>query len=255
MPFRSSPGLAPAGLEAASRQDFGRHHLGRRQGWRAAGRASICGYVDAYALLKLGVYASFMTGNTTTAGVRAAGKQFSMAGHSLLPIPSFLFGILAATLLTYADERRALHRLSALAGGMLLVATAAALLHCPDWLSIVILGSAMGVTNASVSNVDGQPVSVGFMSGDLSNLAKEVADGLERKSERVSPWRKSSVLAALWVAFLCGALAGALLVPRYSAWTLTLPGLALLGFGWRERLAITAPQALTGTLGQIGSNR
>ena len=35
------------------------------QAWKARGRALISGYVDSYTLLNFGVYASFMSGNTT----------------------------------------------------------------------------------------------------------------------------------------------------------------------------------------------
>lgn len=223
--------------------EVSRRAAARRQGWRAAARASTCGYVDAYALVNFGVYASFMTGNTTSAGVRAGQRQFAMAGHSLLPIPFFMLGILGATLLAHADERRALHRLSGLVGAMLLLNVAAVYVHCPDWLSIMILSSAMGMVNTSVTNVGGQSVSLGFMTGDLNNLAKAVAKGLEQKPQEGAqgpwdtPWRRAGVLATLWVAFICGALLGAVLVPRCSAWTLVLPAVTLLGFGWRERVA------------------
>lgn len=207
-------------------------------------RASICGYVDAYAVLNFGVYASFMTGNTTTAGVRAAQEQFAMAGRSLLPIPFFMLGILGATLLAHGDERRALDRLSAVVGAMLLLDAAAAYAGCPGWLSIVILSSAMGVVNTSVTSVGGQSVSLGFMTGDLNNLAKEVAKGLERKPEKTAqglwdtPWHRAGTLAILWVVFICGALFGAVLAPRCSAWTLVFPAVALLIFSWRERVAL-----------------
>jgi len=197
-------------------------------------RASICGYVDAYTLLNFGVYASFMTGNTTSAGVRAGAKEFALAGHSLLPIPSFILGVVLATLMAHADERRALHRLSALPAAMLLI-------RSPDWLSIVILSTAMGILNTSVTKVGNQPVSLGFMTGDLNSLAKDVAEGIESKpiapgaGQWDGPWLRAGVLAILWVSFLCGAVLGAILSPHFAAWTLALPAVALLGFAWRER--------------------
>lgn len=64
----------------------------RVQAWRAAGRALISGYVDAYTLLNFGVYASFMSGNTTSAGLHAGQAKLAAAGHSLLPIPFFVMG-------------------------------------------------------------------------------------------------------------------------------------------------------------------
>ena len=84
------------------------------QGSRALARVLISGYVDAYALLNFGVYASFMTGNTTSGGAHAGEGNLAAAGYSLLPIPFFVIGILGGTLLVHADRKRALRRFSVL---------------------------------------------------------------------------------------------------------------------------------------------
>jgi uncharacterized membrane protein YoaK (UPF0700 family) len=55
-----------------------------------------------------------MTGNTTTGGLSAGQANLAAAGHSLLPIPFFLLGILLGTLVVRVDQRRALRRLSVL---------------------------------------------------------------------------------------------------------------------------------------------
>jgi uncharacterized membrane protein YoaK (UPF0700 family) len=129
----------------------------RAQGWRAAGRALISGYVDSYTLLNFGVYASFMTGNTTSGGLHAGQSNMAAAGHSLLPIPFFVLGILAGTLLAQADQHHALSRLSALVAAMLTVGVAAAYFACPGWLSIMILSIAMGIMNTSITAVADRP--------------------------------------------------------------------------------------------------
>ena len=51
----------------------------RVQAWRAAGRALISGYVDSYILLNFGVYASFVSGNTASAGLHAANAKLAAA--------------------------------------------------------------------------------------------------------------------------------------------------------------------------------
>ena len=124
---------------------------------------------------------------------------------------------------------------------MLLLDVAAIVVHAPPWLSIVILSIAMGVVNTSVPQVGGQSVSLGYMTGDLNNLAKHVADAIERKPDQdangssESPWHRAAVLAGLWLAFFCGALFGGVLAPRYSVWSLAFPAVALLSFAWWER--------------------
>ena len=82
------------------------------QGARALARVLISGYVDSYALLNFGVYASFMTGNTTSGGLHAGQGNLAAAGYSLLPIPFFLLGIFVGTLLVHIDTLRALRRIS-----------------------------------------------------------------------------------------------------------------------------------------------
>jgi uncharacterized membrane protein YoaK (UPF0700 family) len=204
-----------------------------QQGWRAAGLALISGYVDSYALVKFGVYASFMTGNTTSAGAHAGEFNWAAARHSLLPIPLFVLGILAGTLLMQADRRRALPRLSALVAAMLTVGVAAAYFGWPEALSIVILSFAMGAMNTAILQVGGQAVSVGFMTGDLNNLAQHVAMGIksapvaEAQGSWDTHWRRASLLAGLWIAFLSGAVLGAALGSRLAVWTLLLPALML----------------------------
>jgi uncharacterized membrane protein YoaK (UPF0700 family) len=217
----------------------------RQQGWRAACLALISGYVDSYALVKFGVYASFMTGNTTTAGMHAGQSNLAAAGHSLLPIPMFLLGILAGTLLMQADRRHALPRLSELVAAMLAVGVAAAYFAWPESLSIVILSFAMGVMNTSILQVGGQTVGVGYMTGDLNNLAQHLAMGIkcapvaQAQGSWDTHWRRASLLAGLWIAFLGGAVLGAACGSRLAVWTLLLPALMLLVFALAERDTIS----------------
>jgi uncharacterized membrane protein YoaK (UPF0700 family) len=149
---------------------------------RASARALLAGYVDSYALLKFGVYASFMTGNTTSAGLFAGQGNLRQAGHSLLPIPGFLLGILIGTLLARTGHHRdhGLARVSTLVAAMLGVATAAAYFGWREWLGVVILSVAMGLMNTSIVRVGAQAVSLGFMTGDLNSMAQHLANGMLR---------------------------------------------------------------------------
>ncbi len=200
----------------------------------ARARVLVSGYVDAYALLNFGVYASFMTGNTTSGGVHAGQGNLSAAFHSLLPIPCFLLGILAGTLLVHTDRSCALRRISVLVALLLALSVAIAYLAWPGWLGIIMLSSAMGLLNTSVTQIGGQPVSLGFMTGDLNNLAQHVAKGILRspvpqaQSERDTHWRRAALLGSLWAFFLAGAILGAALASRVAIWTLLLPAGALL---------------------------
>ena len=216
------------------------------QGARALARVLISGYVDAYALLNFGVYASFMTGNTTSGGAHAGQGNLAAAGHSLLPIPFFMAGIVGGTLLVQADRQRALRRISVLVALMLALGVAGAYLTWPGWLGIVFLSSSMGLLNTSVTQVGGQPVSLGFMTGDLNNLAQHISQAILRapvsraQGPRDTHWRRAALLTSLWVFFLAGATLGAALSSRLALWTLLLPAGLLVLLALLEPAVISA---------------
>src|SRR5277367_80797 len=116
-------------------------------GSRALARVLISGYVDAYALLNFGVYASFMTGNTTSGGLQAGQGNLAAAGQNLLPIPFFLIGILTGTLLVHLDRRTSLRHISLFVAAMLALAVARNYFAWPEWLGIMFLSTAMGTLN------------------------------------------------------------------------------------------------------------
>jgi uncharacterized membrane protein YoaK (UPF0700 family) len=213
---------------------------------RALVRALISGYVDSYALLTFGVYASFMTGNTTSGGMHAGQFNLAAAGHSLLPVPFFLLGILAGTLLIHAERLRALRRISLLVAAMLALAVAGTYFAWPGWLGIMFLSSAMGMLNTSVTQVGGQAVSLGFMTGDLNNLAQHLAQGIlgapvsQAQGSKDTHWRRAGLLASLWTFFLAGAVLGAAFASRLAVWTLLLPALLLLLLALLEPAAHSA---------------
>lgn len=210
---------------------------------KALSRAMVSGYVDAYALLHFGVFVSFMTGNTTSGGVDAGQANLAAAGHSLLPIPCFVLGILAGTLLVRSDPARALRRSTAVVAAMLAVGVARAYFAWPGWVGIVVLSSAMGILNTSLTRVGGQAVSLGFMTGDLNNLARHFAGAILRapveqaQSEGDTHWRRAALLGSLWAVFLAGAALGAVLGSRIGVWTLLPPTVGLLA------LALVEPEA------------
>jgi uncharacterized membrane protein YoaK (UPF0700 family) len=213
----------------------------RAQWRRAAALALISGYVDAYALLNFGVFASFMTGNTTSGGVQAGQGKLAAAGHDWLPIPFFVFGIFVGTLLAQADQRHQLHRHAALVAAMLTAGTAAAYSASPGWLSIMILSTAMGILNTSITHVGGQTVSLGFVTGDLNSLARHLAMGIKRapvpeaQGAWDTHWRRAALLATVWTAFLGGAVLGTAVAARLATWTLLVPSLALVVLALLER--------------------
>ena len=217
----------------------------KRQGWKAAGRALISGYVDSYTLLNFGVYASFMSGNTTSAGLHIGQANLAAAAQSLLPIPFFVLGILVGTLLIHTEPQHSLTRLSLLVAAMLTIGAAASYFAWPEWTSILVLSTSMGIMNTSITHVGGQSVSLGFVTGNLNNLGQHLAMEINRvpvqhaQGSWDTHWLRAAVLAGIWSAFFLGAALGSALAARLANWTLLLPALILLVFVVVDRPAIS----------------
>lgn len=217
-----------------------------RQGWKAAGRALISGYVDSYTLLNFGVYASFMSGNTTSAGLHIGQANPAAAVHALLPIPFFVLGILIGTLLIQTKPQLSSTGPSLLVAAMLTMGVAASYFAWPGWASILVLGTAMGIMNTTITHVGSQSVSLGFVTGNLSNLGEHLAMGIKRAPLRDAQgawdthWLRAAVLARIWNAFFVGAVLGAAFAVRLASWTLLLPALMLVIFAALDRPAISS---------------
>jgi uncharacterized membrane protein YoaK (UPF0700 family) len=179
--------------------------------------AIVAGYVDAYALLKLQVYASFMSGNTTQGGLLAGQGQLLEAGYRLLPIPFFVVGVAFSTLLLQGRRRWNVRRLWTTAAGLLIVSVVWTWLEPRMyWFDVILLSFAMGVVNSSITDVGGETVSVGYVTGDLFKvgqylgLACAAGEGQEGEGRRKAYTQRVAILIFIWAAFLAGAILGAL---------------------------------------------
>jgi uncharacterized membrane protein YoaK (UPF0700 family) len=210
-------------------------NFARAQGRLAIVLALIAGYVDCYGFLNYRVYASFMSGNTTQTGLQAGEANLALAGHNLLPIPSFVVGVFVGTFLVHSSLRHQLRWLFGLVAALLAVGMAAVYLGPPPgWSSIIILSLAMGLMNATVTRVGEQPISLGYVTGSLNNLAQHLALAVKRipVPHAQGSWdthrRRAVLLASVWAAFLIGAVLAGATTPRFAVWTLLLPTLTLL---------------------------
>lgn len=198
--------------------------------WLVAILALIAGYVDSYAFLNYNVYASFMSGNTTQTGLSAGQARFGVAGLDLLPIPLFVGGIFAGTLVVHSSRRHRVPWLYGLVAALLCLAIAAA--HSgplPGWFGIIMLSFAMGIINCTATRVGGQPVSLGYVTGCLSNLAQHLAMAIKCAPvpNAQGAWdthqRRAALLAGIWAAFVIGAAIAGAATPRFASWTLLPP--------------------------------
>ena len=196
----------------------------------------IAGYIDAYTLLNYRLYASFMSGNTTRVGLRAAAGELVEVIYNLLPIPLYVLGVFVGTLILQSGARRPLYPLCALVGGLLAVSLlATALIPNSEWGVIMMMSLAMGAMNTTVAQVGGQNVSLCFITGDLTNMSRHLVAAFKRaplpdaKGLWDSHLWRAGVLASIWACFLTGALVAGLGMPYLGIWILVPPALVLLG--------------------------
>jgi uncharacterized membrane protein YoaK (UPF0700 family) len=196
----------------------------------------MAGYVDAYALLKYSVYASFMSGNTTQTGLLAGESRWQEAAHDFLPIPFFVLGVFVGTYVSEGHGRWSLglRSLYLMVSGSLWLCVATTYWDGAAAIAIATASIAMGVMNTTITRVGSQPVSLGYVTGSLNNFARNLA--LAARGAVVTnaegPWdthsRRAWILLALWASFLMGALLGGKLTPQMEPWTLVPPAAFLL---------------------------
>ena len=191
----------------------------------------VAGYVDAYAFLKYSVYASFMSGNTTQTGLQAGQAQFTTAARDFLPIPLFVIGVFAGIIL---NDRRLRWRCGLVAGLLIISAAYPHLDTHNGWFIIVILSFAMGIMNTTVTHIGGQSVHLGFVTGPYTALRSTLhwKPKVAAVPHSLAPWDshhwRASLLAAIWIAFLVGALSASIGTPYFNTWTPLFPAGILL---------------------------
>jgi uncharacterized membrane protein YoaK (UPF0700 family) len=211
------------------------HDLDRHNQRLASGLAGLAGFVDATGFIATGgFFLSFMSGNSTRLGVGV----MTSGGHATLAaalILLFVTGVMAGSLIGRAAARW--HRpavLVLLAAVLALAATLAAL----GWLTAAFLVTAfaMGAEN-TVFEADGEVrISLTYMTGNLVKVGQRLAGALTGRRR----WAFVPFLA-LWLAMVCGAVAGAALWPLLGLGGLWVAaGAALLLAVLSHRLELNA---------------
>jgi uncharacterized membrane protein YoaK (UPF0700 family) len=203
--------------------------------WVAIVLAMIAGYVDAYGFIGYQTYMSFMSGNTTLSGISTGQRDFSAAVPTLTAIVLFVAGVFVGTLFTDSDAPRSQRIKFGLVAALLAVNIGLTLLLSINHLiNIAALSFAMGVMNTTLSHFGAEAVNLTFVTGTLNKIGSHFALALKRtplkdsQGPRDTHLRRAFLLAALWTAFLVGAVLGAAATPRFGVWLLSLPVFVLL---------------------------
>jgi uncharacterized membrane protein YoaK (UPF0700 family) len=207
---------------------------------RAERRLAIClapiaGYVDAYGLIALGVYVSFMSGNTTQTGSLAGQGSVAAALPSALAIVFFLFGSFGGNWLIHSGLRHSRRLLFGAVSTLLAVIIGVTQLgRLRPAVGIAALSLAMGLMNTTLSHVGPVPVSLTFVTGTLNKLAHHFALSVLRLpvADAQGPWdthlRRAGLLASIWAGFLTGAVLAAAVISYFGVWVLLAPLISLL---------------------------
>jgi uncharacterized membrane protein YoaK (UPF0700 family) len=204
--------------------------------WRLAGTlAVVAGYVDAFGLIALGTYVSFMSGNTTQTGAMIGLRKFAAALPSALAIVSFATGCFGGTWLTLSKGRNARRLLFGLAAAGLAAVIGGSHLVAIDQRAIIaVLSLAMGLLNSTLAQVGAEPVNLTFVTGTLSKIGRHLALAARRATltDAQGPWDshlyRATVLISIWAGFLAGAFLAAAAYSCVGVDALAAPFLVLL---------------------------
>jgi uncharacterized membrane protein YoaK (UPF0700 family) len=205
--------------------------------------ALIAGYLDAYALRTLGVFVSFMSGNTTMAGLSTGERHFMSALAPALAIPSFVAGSFVGTWITTYRARYS-HRLLFLTNALLLcVILIFASEESLRMVNIALLGIATGLLNPALSRVGSESISITFVTGTLSRLGRHLALAAKGAPlpDAEGSWDghlyRARLDLYLWVGFITGAVLSGMLMTLAQQVVLAAPIVVMAGLGIFSRAA------------------
>ena len=197
--------------------------------------AFVGGYADAASFLLANTFTGHLTGNCILAAVSAASHEWYLAADRLLAVTVFLVGIVCSLTLSRLIPVRV--RRYSLAITMfievLLILSACLFLanranHEPF---IVCMCLALGLQNDALRKTNGISVHSTYMTGLVTTLMqKSFQHSFSTRSPEPDsakhPAAAIQVLAPMWMSFLFGALAGALMVASFHS--IGLLGIVLL---------------------------
>jgi uncharacterized membrane protein YoaK (UPF0700 family) len=196
--------------------------------------ALMSGYIDGYGLAVLGVYVSFMSGNTTSSGMQCGQSHFHAALPPTIAILFFVTGSFFGHLLTQSQLRHS-HRI-VFSMITTLLAMVAGLEQCGLVSAVLEIGSlslAMGMMNPALSKIGTESVSLTFMTGTLNRVGGHLASAVGRRPllgaecPTDSHLHRARIEASVWAGFLIGAALSGIAISHFRSWALLPPCLAM----------------------------
>ncbi|MBV8100026.1 MAG: DUF1275 domain-containing protein [Verrucomicrobia bacterium] len=182
------------------------------------------GAVDIIAYLQFDhVFVANMTGNTVLFASDVVALQFPKAVNHLLPIVTFLAGVVTARIAVIQFDQPRWPKLGVcliLISG--LWAIIAVLVPNLGSVLIPVLAFSLGAQNATLPRIEKIPVNTAFITGNLEKLGEVIASVLQKpvdRDDRLKIW----AVASIWIAYALGAAAGASAAMHIGRHSLLLP--------------------------------
>ena len=195
--------------------------------------ALTAGYLDGYGLLVLGTFVSFMSGNTTMAGVGIGQGNLLAALSPGVAIVFFVAGSLVGNLVTHSRLRHSHRVLFGSVAALLIVVWELGHDSMLKIVNIAGLGFGMGMINPALPHIGAEAVSLTFMTGTLSRIGSHLALAL-RRAPVPSPggsWDthlyRARIGAQLWASFIVGAALSGMVMSVAKSFVL-FPGIAIM---------------------------
>ena len=216
--------------------------------------ALVAGYLEGYGLLVLGTYVSFMSGNTTFAGLKSGQGNLQAALPAAIAVLSFVTGSFLGNLFSQSRLRYSHRLIFGLIAGLL--ATVAGLERHGLWnalAEIALLSVAMGMMNPALSKVGAESVSLTFVTGTLNRIGGHLAAAAGRKplSEGQGPGdshlARARIDATVWSGFLLGAALSGMAASHFQMWALLPPCVVMVALGLFSECATPSPEKRIGS--------
>jgi uncharacterized membrane protein YoaK (UPF0700 family) len=191
------------------------------------GLAFVGGYADASSYLLARTFTGHLTGNCVLAAVSAASTDWYLTLDRLLAVIVFLAGILFSLILNRFVPVRLRQYSLAIAMFIEVLLILSAFLFLSNRANaepfIVCMCLALGIQNGALDKTHGISVHSTYMTGMVTTLMQKSFGRLfSRRSLKEDSSKNSArltiqVLAPMWISFISGALAGAVIVSSFHS--------------------------------------
>jgi len=189
--------------------------------WLSFGLAFVGGYGDAASFVLAKTFTGHVTGNLVLGAIAVAAHDWRATLGHLSAIVTFLIGILLSTLIVRPLKAwPSWPLLRAIMGIEVILIVAASLAFASGVASrveifVILVSLALGLQNGAFRHVSGISVHTTYLTGMITSLISTEAE--KYASEVIpppvrAPDLKIGLLCRIWIAFVCGAGIGAVMV-------------------------------------------